>query len=97
MSENEYPYPLPVVEETRYGGRRGAAFQNTYESDNSRVTFYDLEKHNRWNEDRTEENARDLPYEITRDDCRLDFSMNEEETRAAAAQLNAIIAEWDAK
>lgn len=91
---------LPVVEETRYGGKRGVGFKNAYDAEHSGISFYDPKAYEEWNEgDRSKESAKrlQLPYEITWDDRRSELNWNEAEARVVAAQLNAIIAEWDAK
>ena len=95
---SDYPHPLPEVEETsRTSGPkdREVRLRNAYQTHYGNIDWFDREKWETWNADRTDENKADLPYEITYDDCRRDLNLNEAETRHLAAELAKIVAKWD--
>lgn len=89
---------MPEVEETIRHGKRGVRIANAYASEyGDAINYYDRDRYEAWQEDRTAENAEGLPYEVTKDDRRKDISWNEAETRLMLARLTEIVAGWDAK
>jgi hypothetical protein len=89
---------MPQVEETKRYGQRGVQITNAYASKYAdAIGYYDRDRYEAWQEDRTAENAEGLPYEVTRDDRGKDISWSEAETRHLLARLTEIVAGWDAK
>lgn len=87
---------MPDVQESgRYRERR-VSVTNAYASKYAdAIEYYDGDLYERWNEDRTDENAEGLPWEVTRDDRGKDLSWNEAKTRHLLARLTEIVGRWD--
>lgn len=89
---------MPEVVDTSRYGRREVSITNAYASDYAdAISYYDRKAYERWQENRTRENAAGLPHEITSDDRGKDVSWNEAETRHMLARLTEIVAVWDAR
>jgi hypothetical protein len=88
---------MPEVRDTTSYGKREVSIANAFETDYGQIEYYDLDQHKQWNEERTEENAKSLPWEIVMDDKRQSIEWNEARARHVRDRLNEIIARWDNK
>lgn len=94
---SEYQIPVTVTDMAVYGRHGYLSVDNLYEADHGGISFYDGEVYESWVADGRPEGARkdDLPWEITSDDRRLEFTLSRRQARELHRALGEHIKKWD--